>query len=179
MNSIINEPIIAQQFADCKVRKGITMENLNEKVLSAWLTMSTVVNNERLVTSVPFNEAHVCNLLYRQRIENPNVYLTATELCAHTRMLKSQMNKVLTSLENQNMIERFPAQDDKRKAYIRLVEENLPKFEAVHARSISLVDRAIERLGAEDAEALVDLFLRVANYVDESLCENGEHGHKW
>jgi DNA-binding MarR family transcriptional regulator len=77
------------------------------------------------------------------------------------------------------MIQRFPAQDDKRKAYIRLVEENLPKFEAVHARSISLVDHAIARLGEEEAEHLADLFLRVADYVDESLCENGEHGHKW
>ena len=155
------------------------MDNLNEKVLSAWLTMSSVVNNERLVSTIPFNEAHVCNLLYRQRIEAPEEYLTATELCAQTRMLKSQMNKVLASLENQNMIRRFPAPDDKRKAYIRLVEENLPKFEAVHARSISLVDRAIERLGVKDAELLADLFLRVADYVDESLCESGEHGHKW
>lgn len=155
------------------------MENLNEKVLSAWLTMSSVVNNERLVASIPFNEAHVCNLLYRQRIESPDVYLTATELCAQTRMLKSQMNKVLASLEKQNMIRRFPAPDDKRKAYIRLVEENLPKFEAVHARSIALVDHAIERLGTEASEQLVDLFLRVADYVDESLVENGEHGHKW
>ena len=155
------------------------MENLNEKVLSAWLTISSVINNERLVSSIPFNEAHVCNLLYRQRLESPEVYLTATELCAQTRMLKSQMNKVLVSLEKQNMIERFPAQDDKRKAYIRLVEENLPKFEAVHARSIALVDRAIERLGEKDANQLADLFLRVANYVDESLIEDGEHGHKW
>ena len=155
------------------------MENLNERVLSAWLTMSSVVNNERLVSSIPFNEAHVCNLLYRQRLEDPSVYLTATELCAQTRMLKSQMNKVLVSLENQNMIERFPAKDDKRKAYIRLVEENLHKFEAVHARSISLVDHAIEHLGTKDSELLVDLFLRVANFVDDSLCEDGEHGHKW
>jgi len=155
------------------------MENLNEKVLSAWLTMSSVVNNERLVSSIPFNEAHVCNLLYRQRIEAPDEYLTATELCAQTRMLKSQMNKVLASLEKQNMIQRFPAPEDKRKAYISLVEENLPKFETVHARSIALVDRAIERLGVKDAELLADLFLRVADYVDESLCEAGEHGHKW
>ncbi len=74
------------------------MENLNEKLLNAWLTLSSVVNNERIVSSIPFNEAHVCNLLYRQRMENPGVFLTATELCARTRMLKSQMNKVLASL---------------------------------------------------------------------------------
>ncbi len=155
------------------------MEKLNEKLLSAWLTMSSVVNNERIVSTIPFNEAHVCNLLYRQRMEQPEVYLTATELCAQTRMLKSQMNKVLASLEKQNMITRFPAPEDRRKAYIRLVEENLPKFEAVHARSIALVDHAILRLGEEKAGELADLFVQVADYVDESLTESGEHGHKW
>lgn len=153
------------------------MENLNEKLLNAWLTLSSVVNNERIVSSIPFNEAHVCNLLYRQRMENPGIFLTATELCARTRMLKSQMNKVLASLERQNMITRFRAPDDRRKAYIQLVEENLPRFEAVHARSIALVDCAIRQLGAGPAQQLAELLLRVANYVDETLQTSGEHGH--
>lgn len=149
------------------------MENLNEKLLSAWLTMSSVVNNERIVSTIPFNEAHVCNLLYRQRMTDPDRYLTATELCAETRMLKSQMNKVLTSLEKRGMIERFRADDDRRKAYIRLVEENIAEFESVHARSIALVDKAIERLGGEEAERTAELLLRIADYVDESLKERG------
>ena len=74
------------------------MENLNEKLLAAWLKMSSVVNNERIVSTIPYNEAHVCNLLYRQQLESPESYLTVTELCAQTRILKSQMNKVLASL---------------------------------------------------------------------------------
>lgn len=147
------------------------MENLNERILSAWLTMSSVINNERIVSSLSFNEAHVCNLLYRQQLENPGVYMTATELCTRTRMLKSHMNKVLTSLEKQEIICRFPSPEDKRKAYIRLVDENLPKFEAVHARSIAVVDHVIERLGVEDAEQLASLFMRTSGYVDELLSD--------
>lgn len=157
------------------------MENLNEKLLAVWLKMSSVVNNERIVSTIPYNEAHVCNLLYRQRLESPETYLTATELCAQTRILKSQMNKVLGSLEKRGMIERFPAPDDRRKAYIRLREENLDQFEAVHARSIYLVDRAIERLGADEAERAAVLLDRVADYVDETLNEDPKstgHGHR-
>ena len=150
------------------------MENLDERLLSAWLTMSSVVNNERIVSTIPFNEAHVCNLLYRQRMTDPQRYMTATELCAETRMLKSQMNKVLTSLEKRGMIERFQAADDRRKAYIRLVEENIGEFEEVHARSIGLVNRAIDKLGIEDAEAAVVMLRRIADYVDESLKERGQ-----
>ena len=157
------------------------MENLNEKLLAVWLKMSSVVNNERIVSTIPYNEAHVCNLLYRHRLESPETYLTATELCAQTRILKSQMNKVLGSLEKRGMIERFPAPDDRRKAYIRLREENLGQSEAVHARSIYLVDRAIERLGPEEAERTVALLNRIADYVDETLSEDPEstgHGHR-
>ena len=156
------------------------MENLSEKLLAAWLKMSSVVNNERIVSTIPYNEAHVCNLLYRRRMDSPESYLTATELCAQTRILKSQMNKVLASLEKRGMIERFPAPDDRRKAYIRLKEENLGQFEAVHARSIHLVERAIERIGAADAEYAVVLLNRIADYVDETLSENPKdtgHGH--
>ena len=43
---------------------------------------------------------------------------------------RQQRNKVLASLERRGMIERFPAKDDRRKAYIRLKEENLGQFEA-------------------------------------------------
>lgn len=147
------------------------MENLSERLLSAWLTMSSVINNERIVSSIPFNEAHVCNLLYRQRMTDPDHYLTATELCAETRMLKSQMNKVLTSLEKRGMIERFQAADDRRKAYIRLVEANIAEFESVHADSIALVDGAIAKLGEEEAARTAELLLRLAEYVDLGLKE--------
>ena len=155
------------------------MEKLNERLLSAWLTASTVIDNERLVSTIPFNEAHVCNLLYQQRRENPEIYLTATDLCAKTRMLKSQMNKVLTSLENQKLIERFPSPEDKRKANIRLVEENLHIFEAVHARTTEIVDHVIDRLGEQDAEDFTRLLLQVSAIVDESLSYSGGRGHKW
>lgn len=145
------------------------MEKLNERLLTAWLKLSSVVNNERIVATIPFNEAHVCNLLYRQRMLRPGEYLTATELCAETRILKSQMNKVLVSLEKRGLIERFPAEDDRRKAYVRLVEENIGEFERVHAKSINLVDDAIGKLGVETAEQAVELLSRIAAYVDETL----------
>ncbi len=147
------------------------MENLNEELLAAWLRLSSVVNNERIVSTIPYNEAHVCNILYRHRQRSADTYLTATDLCRETRILKSQMNKVLASMERRGLIERFPARDDRRKAYIRLREENLGQFEAVHARSIALVDRAIERLGQDKALDALDLISRIADYVDETLSD--------
>lgn len=153
------------------------MKDLNENLLFSWLTVSSVVNNERLAASIPFNEAHVCYLLHRQHLANPNVYLTATELCAQTRMLKSQMNKVLTALEKKNMIERHPSPDDKRKAFIRIVEEHMDAFEATHARCLEIANYVSEKLGPEDTKLAADLFLRISHIIDETLVFGGERGH--
>ena len=31
------------------------MENLNEELLAVWLKLSSVVNNERIVSTIPYN----------------------------------------------------------------------------------------------------------------------------
>ena len=38
------------------------MEALSEELLTAWLRLSSVINNQRLVAGLSFNEAVVCNL---------------------------------------------------------------------------------------------------------------------
>ena len=150
------------------------MENLNEKLLTAWLSVSSAIHNERIVTILPFNEAHVCNLLYRRRAEQPRNYLTATDLCSQTRMLKSQMNKVLSSLEKRGMIERFPANDDRRKAYIRLRDEEISAFEKVHENSIGLVDQFIAAVGRDTAKSLAEELPRAAEAMDGIMAKERE-----
>ena len=66
---------------------------LNEELLEAWLRLSCVIDNQRLAADFPFNEALVCGLLSQGGCR------TASELCARTRILKSQMNAILRSLE--------------------------------------------------------------------------------
>ena len=43
-----------------------------EQLLSAWLTLSSTLWNERVVTGMTFNEAFVCNLLTHQAKEAPD-----------------------------------------------------------------------------------------------------------
>ena len=67
----------------------------NEALLGAWLRLSTSINNSRLVTELPYNESLICNVLYRNDLLHNEKKLTATELCAETKILKSQMNRSL------------------------------------------------------------------------------------
>ncbi len=66
-----------------------------------------------------FNEAFVCNLLSRQDAAQP---LTATDLCQRTKLLKSQMNKVLSEMERKGYIQRIRSEKDKRQVLLHLTE---------------------------------------------------------
>ncbi len=48
------------------------MEATREEVLKGWLKLSLAINNERLVSGLPYNEFLICGILYRnQKSETP------------------------------------------------------------------------------------------------------------
>ena len=97
-----------------------TESDLSEALLSAWLHISTSVNNQRIVSKLSYNESLVCNLLYRNYRAEAAEPMTATLLCQKTKMLKSQMNRTINQLEERGMIRRERSSVDKRVVHIRL-----------------------------------------------------------
>ena len=103
---------------------------LNEELLEAWLRLSCVIDNQRLAADFPFNEALVCGLLSQGGCR------TASELCARTRILKSQMNAILRSLESQGVIARQRSQTDRRQVELRLLPAGLERYRASHRQAL-------------------------------------------
>lgn len=128
---------------------------LNEKLLGAWLRISTVINNSRLVSEMSYNESLICNILYRHAMESPNRRLTATDLCAETKILKSQMNRILTQLEEKNLITRERSPEDKRMVYVHITTDQSNTYIKQHARILSLLDNIIEKIGEEKALEII------------------------
>lgn len=120
-----------------------------EALLSAWLSLTSTLWNTRLVTSMTFNEAHVLGILLRcgDAPEPP----TATDLIARTHLLKSQMNKVLTSLERSGYITRARAESDRRRVRIRLTPRGEAAYRSEHARIEAILRRLVDRIGAQRA----------------------------
>ena len=75
-----------------------------DRLLSAWLSLTSTLWNKRLVSDLTYNEAHVMGILLRKK--SSGTPCTATMLIQYTRLLKSQMNKLLTTLENKGYITR-------------------------------------------------------------------------
>ena len=133
---------------------------LNEELLEAWLRLSCVIDNQRLAADFPFNEALVCGLLSQGGCR------TASELCARTRILKSQMNAILRSLESQGGIARQRSQEDRRRVELRLLPAGLERYRASHRQALDTVDRLISGMGEDAARQLLPLLRRAADAFD-------------
>jgi len=142
---------------------------LNEELLGAWLKMSMAINNSRLVSEMSYNESLICNILYRNTTECPDKVLTATDLCDETKILKSQMNRILTLLEGKNLITRERSKEDKRKVFIRLTNEQSNAYLKQHEQILKLLDDIIEKLGEEQTKEIIRALNGISNVADEII----------
>lgn len=142
---------------------------LNEVLLGAWLKISTAINNSRLVSEMSYNESLICNILYRNATEHPDVLLTATDLCTETKILKSQMNRILTQLEEKNLITRERSAQDRRKVYVRLTTEQSNAYLKQHDQIITLLDDIIAKLGEEKTLEIIEVLNGISDVAGEVI----------
>ena len=138
----------------------------NEELLSAWLRLSTVIDNERIVSELSFNESLICNILYHNMVQDPERELTATDLCQETRMLKSLMNRTLASMEEKGIIVRERSKKDKRRVFIRLDVQKAQIYQKQHQKILKQIDLLMERLGEEKSTQLIELLNLTANKAE-------------
>ena len=145
------------------------MQNINEKVLSAWLKLSTAICNERIVSELPYNESLVCGILHENAVEHPEEKITATDLCEKTNMQKSLMNRTLNSLEEKGLIFRKRSEKDKRQVFVSMNMDNAEVYERQHKNILRVVDEIVEKVGKEKADEIVSLFTLISNKAKEVI----------
>jgi len=142
-------------------------ESTRDKLLDAWLNLTSTLWNTRIVSSMTFNECHILGILLRR--SKDAVPQTATDLIARTHLLKSQMNKVLTTLESKGYITRSRAAKDKRLMYIRLTEEGQSAYLFEHARINAFLDKIINRVGETRAGTVADELNAIIDVLGELM----------
>ena len=135
---------------------------MQEALLQAWMAMEVCIRGNRLLSDLSMNEMLICNTLYARRQGAP---VTATELCAKTQLLKSQMNRVLNQMEFQGLIRRERSSSDKRVVYVYLQEEAIPRYLQEHQHVLNIVAQVSAALGQENTEALAALMQKAAAVV--------------
>ena len=142
---------------------------LNEELLSSWIKLTMTISNEKLVSDMPYNEAVICNILYRNNKSNPDRLLTATDLCRETRMLKSQMNRTLTSMEDKGLILRTRSKDDKRQIFVELNNDEIGLYVSQHSKILNLVDMMISHFGEDKIIEIIKLFDQISDIAEEVM----------
>ena len=137
-----------------------------EQLLEAWMAMEVCIRGNRLLSEFSMNEMLVCNTLYN-RMKTGGDPVTATELCRRTRLLKSQMNRLLSSMEYDGLIRRDRNPADKRESYVYLCEEALPRYLKEHEHVLNIVGAVCSALGEEDTRALAGLMHKAAHTVNQ------------
>ena len=137
----------------------------NEQVLEAWLQMTTVINNERITSDLPYNESMICRYLY----QNQNQDVTATDLCNYMRMQKSQMNRTLTSMEKKNWITHVRSEQDNRKIYVTLNDSMIQIYKKQHEKILIIVDQLFDKIGYEKQSEVIELFDLITQTAKEML----------
>lgn len=143
---------------------------LKEELLDGWLRMSMTIWNERLVKTMTYNEAVVCNLLYKQ-YKKEGEPLTATYLCEQLQIRKPQMNVILNRMEQEGRIKRTRSANDKRNVEITLTESGIHSYEKVHEEILRLPEALIEHLGEEKSQIFADMMHEVAGCFGEIVSE--------
>ena len=95
--------------------------------------------------------------------------MTATDLIARTHLLKSQMNKLLTSLEAKGYITRERAQEDKRRIEIRLTPQGEAAYREEHRGVDAILTRLLDSLGEERALHIAGEINAVIAALDDIL----------
>ena len=137
---------------------------MQEDLLHAWMQMSVFIRGNRLLSDFSFNEIMICGLLFRQQ-ESGAASLTATELGERTNLLKSQINHILTQMENRNWIERIRSTSDKRVVYSLLTETGRENYLKEHEKVLGILNEVHRELGSEKTMELTSLLKQATAVV--------------
>ncbi len=136
-----------------------------EDLLRVWIQMSMCIRGNRILMDMSMNEMIICSMLFKRQQEGGEL-LTAAELGRKTRMLKSQINKVLSNMERKNLIERVRSSGDRRKVYLHLREDQIRTYLNEHQRVMELVGFVARELGEEKLRTLTTLVDEATQAVD-------------
>lgn len=144
-----------------------TSVQAREELLQAWIDMSLRVRGNRLVSGLSFNEIVICRILYERQISGESP-VTASELCRKMHLLKSQINKILTGMEKQGLIERVRSGNDRRKMELCLKPGAEKIYLEAHERILIIMGHVCEHMGADHAHELTMLLREAVRSMDSA-----------
>ena len=139
-------------------------------LLDAWMRMSVGIRGNRILKKLSFNEMLICGIVYRAELAK--IPVTATDICSRSRLLKSQVNKLLGDMEGKGLIIRQRDTADKRRILITMASGNLDIYLSEHERVMEIVSWICRELGGEETALLTEKMNKVVSLMDDISDQN-------
>lgn len=136
---------------------------IEEDLLNAWLKMSVCIKGNRILKELSFNEITILNALNGGD-------LTFKMILEKTKMLKSQLNRVLNALINKKMVISYANNNDKRSIIYSLNNQNREIYDNEHKRILIIMNSIKNSLGEDETKRLALDIERATDIVNK----NGE-----
>lgn len=137
-------------------------EELQERMLSAWIGLNGMLKDSRMTQDLTYNEAIVMKLVYDQYKADGVGQTTMRHIVKETRMVKSLVNRTVDSLCAQGYLHKERDETDARNLFVLPQAERLEDFLAVHRHSLQMVQSVIDVIGQEYAQAFVHMYEKLS-----------------
>ena len=115
-----------------------------------------------MFSKLSYNEQTICSILIHSEKK-----CTATDLIQKTGLLKSQMNKIISQLEEKNVVQRNRNLEDKRKITIFITDYGKELYQKEHQSVLEIGKLVTNSLGEEKTRQLVDLMKETLHIIEK------------
>ncbi|MBR3592928.1 MAG: MarR family transcriptional regulator [Clostridia bacterium] len=138
-------------------------QQLQNELILAWVRLSGIIKNNRITTTLKYNEAIVMLTVYSRYLKDGVGLTSVQDIIKETGMLKSLVNRTLGKLESQGLIVFEKGTVDRRTKFVKCVKEKLEVFLSVHNTSLGVSQNIIDIIGSEDAKAFINIVEKLAS----------------
>lgn len=135
---------------------------VSEELIKTWNQISYALKPSRMFSKLSYNEQTICSILIHNEKK-----CTATDLIQKTGLLKSQMNKIISQLEEKNVIQRNRNLEDKRKITIFITDYGKELYQKEHQSVLEIGKLVTNSLGEEKTRQLVDLMNETLHIIEK------------
>ena len=126
----------------------------------------------KLVRSQAFGDSETTGalaaltLLFQEKNLEGDVPVRMTDVSRRMMISKPAATQVVNRMVDRGLMERLSDESDRRVVYIRATETGRAFYEEKMDRNLTLVDRVVERMGAEETNNLTVLLNRFFDAID-------------
>jgi len=132
---------------------------VEEELLKAYISMTTSIKENKLLKSFTFNEVIIMNTLYQN-----NGSLEFKELVIKTKMMKSLVNRTISSMVKKEYVMTNVPTSDKRKLIISINKGN-KIYEQEHLRMIQTLSFIRNKYSEEDLNKFILMMDEISSIV--------------